>query len=253
MKFIAEIGVNHLGCEASAINYCNMLQKTAVEAVTLQIREDSFYDGSTLWKRPLSKECYRECQKSIVSSDKLFGIAISDLAAARNYADLSPDFWKVLSWGIKDVALIQFLLDTGSAVYISTGISGMAEIKRTAELFDSKVQFIHTQLSTDVEDVNLLALSTMRQSTECEISLGLHCDNLNVIKAAVAFQPSAIFLYVKEKQDVEYPDGSYAVPLENLDAIIAETEILSKSVGNGVKQEQKPSTLSDRDKPNSLR
>jgi len=83
MKFIAEIGVNHLGSEESAVNYCVMLANTGVEAVTLQIREDSFYDESSPWKKRLSKDCYFECRRILKASGKTFGIAISDLEVAQ--------------------------------------------------------------------------------------------------------------------------------------------------------------------------
>ena len=176
MKFIAEVGVNHLGSEENAISYCSMLAKTRVDAVSLQIREDSFYDGSSPWKHSLSKSCYLECTQIVRSSEKLLGIAISDLKVAKRYVDLAPDFWKVLSWGITDIALIHFLLDTGITVYVSTGTSDMTEIKSCANRFDQRVQFIHTQLSVELAEVNLSAISTIRHNTGCPVSFGLHCD-----------------------------------------------------------------------------
>ena len=253
MKFIAEIGVNHFGSEELAVKYCVMMAKTRVDAVTLQIREDSFYDGSSPWKNALSKECYLECGNIVKASGKLFGIAISDLMVAQRNVDLRPDFWKVLSWGIKDIPLISFLVDTDIPVYVSTGISDLNEITSIADLFDQKVGFIHTQLSTEVADVNLSAILAIKSATGCYVSFGLHCDNFDVINVAIPYKPHAIFFYVKEKEMHEYPDGSYAILVSDIDGIIRNSETLGKAVGDGVKHTFVPKTLSDSDKPESLK
>tara|TARA_B110001450_G_C17650468_1_gene493059 strand:- start:930 stop:1691 length:762 start_codon:yes stop_codon:yes gene_type:complete len=253
MKFIAEIGVNHLGSEEFAVNYCVMLANTGVEAVTLQIREDSFYDESSPWKKRLSKDCYFECRRILKASGKTFGIAISDLEVAQRNVDLSPDFWKILSWGIKDIPLISFLVDTGIPVYVSTGISDINEIKSVAGIFGQKVGFIHTQLSTDIEDVNLAAILAIKDATGCDVSFGLHCDNFDVINVAIPYKPHAVFFYVKEKENHEYPDGSYAILVSDIDMIMHQSLILSEAVGDGVKHAFVPKTLSDSDKPKSLK
>jgi len=253
VKFIAEIGVNHLGSEELAVGYCVLMANTSVDGVTLQIREDSFYDGSSPWKSALSKECYFECAKIIKASGKSFGIATSDLMVAQRNVDLSPDFWKVLSWGIKDIPLIRFLVDTLAPVYVSTGISDIYEIKSVADIFGQKVGFIHTQLSTEIEDVNLAAILAIRDATDCDVSFGLHCDNFDVINVAIPYKPHAIFFYVKEKEMHEYPDGSYAILVSDIDGIIRNSETLGKAVGDGVKHTFVPKTLSDSDKPESLK
>ena len=253
MKFIAEIGVNHLGSEALAINYCDFLTKTGVEAITLQVREDSFYDGSAPWKTALSNECYIKCGDIIKSSGKLFGIATADLGVARRTADLKPDFWKVLSWGIKDTQLIRFLVDTRAPVYISTGISDMTEIASVADEFGQQVQFIHTQLSTEAKDANLAAIPAIRNKTGCDVSFGLHCNNFNVINVAIAYRPQAVFFYVKDTQADNYPDGSYAIWTDEVDTLIDELRILLDAVGDGVKGVFSPKTLTHSDKPESLR
>mgnify|MGYP006159465531 CR=1 FL=1 len=253
MKFIAEIGVNHLGSEDSAVNYSTRLASTLVDGVTLQIREGSFYDESSPWKRNLSKQCYIECGVIIKDSGKSFGIAVSDLDTARRSIDLNPDFWKILSWGIKDIPLIRFLVETSIPVYVSTGISDMNEIKLVAQMFEGKVSFIHTQLSTEIEDVNLAAIRTIKNATGCHVSFGLHCDNFDVIKAAITFEPYALFFYVKEEPNYDYPDGSYAILVSDIDTIAQSVKLLRKAVGNGLKHKFIPKTLSEENKPQALR
>tara|TARA_Y100000590_G_scaffold362751_1_gene420089 strand:+ start:260 stop:1021 length:762 start_codon:yes stop_codon:yes gene_type:complete len=253
MEYIAEIGVNHLGSEDLAIKYCQILSETKTTGITLQIREKEFYDKSAPWKNPLSKDCYLKCNQIVKNSGKSFGLAVADLEVAQTYNNLLPDFWKILSWGIKDSALINFLLSTNHPVHVSTGISDIKEIISVSSEFNKKVNFIHTQLSTDIEDVNLSAISTIREATGCPVSFGLHCNNMDVMSLSVIFKPHSLFFYVKERTDVDYPDGTYAVLISDLDATIDNINILSSSIGDGMKTSLEAKTLIDENKPDALK
>ena len=68
LKFVSEIGVNHLGSEEIATRYCDFLASTQTDAITMQIRESDFYDGSTSWKNELSKEWYVKCAEIVRGS-----------------------------------------------------------------------------------------------------------------------------------------------------------------------------------------
>lgn len=197
IKFIAEVGVNHLGHETKAEIYCKSLALSHVDSVTFQIREKEFYDQSESWKSKLSDQCYINCKEILNKYNKGFGVALGDIETAKIYSNLSPDFWKVLSWGIKDIPLIEFLIETGKPVYLSTGISGMEEITLISQKYKKNISFIHTQLSSDIEDVNLLAIKTMREETGCDVSFGLHCSNFDVLNLAIVYNPKALFFLRK--------------------------------------------------------
>jgi len=244
MKFVSEIGVNHLGSEKIAIRYCKFLASTQTDSITMQIRESDFYDESISWKNELTKECYLKCAEIIRDSKKSFGLAVGDLDTAKYYEFLKPDFWKVLSWGIKNLSLLKFLVKSDCPVFVSTGISGMDEIISVAKKFGNKISFIHTQLSVNIDDVNLSAIATIREATGCQVSFGLHCDNFDVMGVSLTFKPESLFFYVKEKPDFDYPDGSYAIQLSNLDYTIGKINILAKSIGHGTKKSFVPKTLS---------
>ena len=252
IKFIAEVGVNHLGFENKAEIYCKSLASSHVDAVTFQIREKAFYDQSESWKSQLSDKCYINCKEILNKYNKDFGIALGDIQTAKICSNLRPDFWKVLSWGIKDISLIEFLIETGKPVYISTGISGMEEITSISKKYKKNISFIHTQLSSEIEDVNLLAIKTMRENTGCDISFGLHCSNFDVLNLAIVYNPEALFFYVKEDLDFEYPDNAWAIPISNIDDIILNIDCLIRSLGDGKKDPFIAKTLNDEDKPSIL-
>ena len=72
IKFVSEVGLNHLGSEKIAIRYCEFLASTQTDGVTFQVRENGFYDGSLSWKNELTKKCYIECADIVRDSGKSF-------------------------------------------------------------------------------------------------------------------------------------------------------------------------------------
>ena len=69
-----------------------------------------------------------------------------------------------------------------------------------------------------------------------DVAFGLHCSAIAVMYLAVAFQPSGIFVYVKDEKEESFPDDSHAVLLNKLDKIIAELRQLEKAIGTGIKR-----------------
>ena len=120
----------------------------------------------------------------------------------------------------------------------------MDEIISVAKKFGNKISFIHTQLSVDIEDVNLSAIETIRKATDCQVSFGLHCENIDIMGVSLSFKPQSLFFYVKEKTDIDYSDGPYAILLSNLDSTIRSINTLFKSIGDGKKNSFAPKTLS---------
>ena len=73
MKLIAEIGLNHCGSINRASNLLKALFQTSVDAITFQIREKSFYDGTHPRKVELSEEFYNESIKLTHANNQKIG------------------------------------------------------------------------------------------------------------------------------------------------------------------------------------
>src|ERR1700733_12486402 len=124
------------------------------------------------------------------------------------------DFWKTLSWDFRNNELQAALQTTGKPVFYSTGISDMQEVLAGSKGRQNAV-LIHTQLSQNIGDVNLKAIHTMERQTGLPVAFGLHCNNLEVLKLALAFEPHSIFFYVKVS-GIAVGDDEHAVPVEQL-------------------------------------
>ncbi|MFH0875116.1 MAG: N-acetylneuraminate synthase family protein [archaeon] len=231
---IAEIGLNHLGSEKNAYYLLESLLKLEIEAITFQIREKAFYDGSKPHKIPLPEEFYSKTVKLCKKHHKKIGIAISDINMVDFFNELDIDFWKTLSWDILNYELQNKLQKTNKLVFLSTGISDYDDII-TANNHFSNCCFIHTQLTHSINEANLKAIQLMKKYTGKNIAYGLHCNNSNVLYACISYEPSDIFFYVKPNESEKYPDDSHAILLDNVNAIVQNIKLIQTSLGDGKK------------------
>jgi len=246
MKIIAEIGLNHCGSEKRADELLQKLVRTRIDAITFQIREKEFYDHTHPRKYELSNKFYQEAIHLVHKHHKSIGFAITQPEKIDTLKQYGSDFWKTLSWDLTNSSLLTSLENTGKKVYVSTGVSGIEEIVKVGKQFNN-IEFIHTQLTDRLEDVNIKAIDTIRKATQKEVALGLHCQELKVMYVSLALQPSAIYFYVKDDTDGEHPDDAHAIKINDVDMFTFNLNKLAVCVGDGVKNSQESTLLPDDD------
>ena len=233
-QIVIELGLNHLGEEARATRFLNAALKTEAHAITFQVREASFYDSTEPGRVRLPIEFYRMAASRIKAAGKKFGIALCDASLISVYDELGVDFWKTLSWDLDNKVLQQALIENGKPVFVSTGVSCMADIERII-IANPHALPIQTQLSRELANVNLSAIRTIRERTGRPTAFGLHCAELDVTLLALALEPVAIFFYVKEPDAPYYYDNEHAIALEHLAAYVSRIRNLSSAIGDGQK------------------
>ena len=234
MKIIAEIGLNHCGSIKRAQRLVEDLNQTSVDAVSIQMRENSFYDRSHPRKIELPTSFYEEAIGHVHSANKLMCMAIAEEQKISIFNEMGIDFWKTLSWDINNQKLINNLQKTNKQIYLSTGMSSLDEIIKVAKR-GKGVELIHTQLNDLIENSNLKAIKTIRDATGNRVAFGLHCKNRNVLYTALGFEPSAIFFYIKDDTNSEHPDDAHAIPIHLVEETIREINQLAKCIGSGEK------------------
>jgi len=241
MFIIAEIGLEHCGSEARAKQLLDRLLATNIDAVTFQIREKEFYDGSHPRKTELPDDFYRAALWSAHVQEKQLGFAIAQPKKIDFLSQHGASFWKTLSWDLSNNALQTALQKTGKKIYVSTGVSGIEEIEAFNRQYQN-IEFIHTTLTDALEDVNLKAIAAIRQAAGKPVAFGLHSRDPKVMFAALGFEPSAFFFYVKDDTDGEHPDGPYALSINEAEKMVNDLKVLAKAIGDG-KKVSKTNTL----------
>ena len=236
---ICEIGLNHLGKGDYANEYIDEIIKSKADALTFQVREKAYYEKDKFYLR-LKDDYYKEAFEKTKNSNKKFGVAIADEEAIDFFESLETDFYKVLSKDIVNFALIDKLLDVNKPIFISSGMSDFGEISKLVEHVEGakeRVSLIHTQLSHDIKDVNLRAISLLHEKFDLPIAFGNHSQNHNVLFLSLAFQPSDLFIYVKGARTTNHPDEEHAISLKDIGEVIGNLIELPQSLGTGTKLE----------------
>ena len=198
-----------------------------------------FYKGD-LETLILEKEYYAAALDQTQEKGKKFGVALSNLEYLSFFEKLGADFYKILS---KDITNLDFLYkfsqSTNKNLYLSTGTASEKDISRALEILGKNTTLIHTQLTNEVNRVNLKAILTMKSRFKAPIAFGNHCDNINVLYACLGYEPSDIFFYTKGTDEYEYPDDKHSVPLDKVKELADNIKCLYTSLGDGIKKEMK--------------
>ena len=233
MNIITEIGLNHLGSTEIALEMLDsLIAEPEIDGITFQIREEVFYDSTAPHKKKLPLSFYRTASEKVRRAGKLFGIAIADAEIIDDLHLIGVDFWKTLSWDIGNQSLFQKLKRISDKIYVSTGISSTEEIVQCSKNWEDVV-FIHTNLSSDVNNVSLASMLHLRDSYGIEMAFGLHSDFKEVLFIAASLHPSDVFFYVKSSNDA--PDGKHGFHLSEVAETCLKVRHSTKVMGSSYK------------------
>ena len=215
-KYYAEIGLNHLGDSKNCFKMIKKTISSGVDGITLQVWPKKYYNNSRPFRRELSKEFYKKVSNYLKKKRIDFGLAVTDVEVVKNFADIRVDFWKVLSFEFFNTGLLKELKKKNKKIYLSTGVASMRDIKNTSLKF-KKFDFIHTTLSSKINNANIKAIESMKKVLKNKkISFSLHAKEDGVIISAITLGADPIFFYVKNKDKKFYPDSDHAINLNHL-------------------------------------
>ena len=234
---ICEIGLNHNGDVEYANEYLNKIIESKADGVLFHVREKSFYKESNHSKFLLPDQFYIQVFKKLKSNNIKCGVSISDITKIPFFIKNHIDFFKVFSKDIKDFELISSLKSTGKKIFISTGMSDIDEITKLVNFIGNdknRFTLIHTQLTHDLDHVNLKAISMLEKKFGMSVAYGNHCINTNVLYLSLVFEPSDIIFYIKGNQS-EHLDELHAIVIDELPQIVRNLKELPRTLGNEVK------------------
>tara|TARA_B100001079_G_scaffold84719_1_gene72852 strand:- start:77 stop:823 length:747 start_codon:yes stop_codon:yes gene_type:complete len=231
---VSEIGLNHLGDSDYADLYLENLINAKSEAVTFQIAEKSFYEKKSNEGLTLTNEYYSKASKLCHKNKIKFGIALSDEEMIDFFENINVDFYKTRSKDIANFSLLSKLGKTGKKLFLSTGLAGIPEIQKAIKKIDNFKEttiLIHTQLSHDLNHVNLKSIPFLQKKIGLPVGYGHHAINSHVLYLALAFNPSDLFFYVKGKRVLNHPDEEHAFLLDELPELVKNLNQLTKCIG----------------------
>ncbi len=262
---IAEAGVNHNGSIEIAKQLVDKAAEAGADFIKFQTfkseklvskyarqadyqrrnigKESDDSQLSMLKKLELSEEDHLElmdyCQKKGI---KFFSTAF-DLESIDYLHSLNLGLWKIPSGEITNYPYIKKIAGYGEPVILSTGMCELSDIKAAYKVLadngisKERITILHcnTEYPTPYEDVNLRAMTTLKDEFKVEVGYSDHTKGIEVPIAAVALGATVIEKHFTLDRNMEGPDHKASLEPDELKAMVSAIRHIEQALGSGHK------------------
>jgi len=262
---IAEAGVNHNGDYELAKKLVEAAAHAGADFVKFQTfkadkivsksakkaayQERNINDGDDSQYAMLKKlEMPEEWHNKLIQYANEIGIQF----LSTGFDDESIDFldklgsplFKIPSGEITNKPFLRHIAGKGKPVILSTGMASMYEIKATLEVLyengisKEMITVLHcnTEYPTPMEDVNLKAMITIKNTLGVKIGYSDHTQGIEVPIAAVALGATVIEKHFTIDRNLPGPDHKASLEPDELKSMVKAIRNIEKAIsGNGIK------------------
>ncbi len=259
---IAEAGVNHNGSIELAKKLIDAAAEAGADAVKFQTfvpenlvsryAEKADYQKETTDKAESQLEMLRkvmlkkEWHQVLIDYAEAKGIQFIstpfDLESIDFLATLDLPLYKIPSGEITNLPYLEKIGKLGKPAILSTGMSNMDEVRTAVGILKEngcpKVSVLHcnTQYPTPFEDVNLRAMTSLREELKLEVGYSDHTLGIEVPIAAVAMGATIIEKHFTLDKTMEGPDHKASLEPNELIAMVRSIRNIEKAIGTGDKR-----------------
>ncbi|PIR26652.1 MAG: N-acetylneuraminate synthase [Deltaproteobacteria bacterium CG_4_10_14_0_2_um_filter_43_8] len=271
---IAEAGVNHNGDLALARKLIDVAAEAGADFVKFQTfkadclvtacAKKADYQTKTTDAQESQYEMLRKLEltadmhQELISHCKARGIQFSstgfDIESINLLAELGSTFFKIPSGEITNLPYLRHIGRFGKPVILSTGMATLEEIGAAFKVLEqagtmrNQITLLHcnTEYPTPMEDVNLRAIKTLRETFGVAVGYSDHTLGIEVAIAAVALGATTIEKHFTLDRNLPGPDHKASLEPNELKAMVAAIRNIEKALGDGVKRPS-PSEIKNRD------
>jgi N,N'-diacetyllegionaminate synthase len=190
--------------------------------------------------RSMHEELMLHCAKRRIA----FLSTAFDLASIDLLAELGLQQFKIPSGEITNLPYLRHIGRLGKALILSTGMATLEEIEAALAVLQAagtprqRVTVLHcnTAYPTPVQDVNLRAMLTIRDTFGVQVGYSDHTLGIEVAIAAVALGATVIEKHLTLDRRMAGPDHSASLEPAELTAMIAAIRNVERALGDGAKR-----------------
>jgi N,N'-diacetyllegionaminate synthase len=271
---IAEAGVNHNGNIEIAKKMIEVAKECGADAIKFQTFKAEKVISKYAPKAEYQKQTTGEIDSQLEMVKKL-ELSFDDFIVLKEYCDklnimflstpfdfesidflddLGLEIFKIPSGEITNLPYLEKIGKLGKKVILSTGMADLGEIEDALDILTScgtkkeDITILHcnTEYPTPYEDVNLLAMLTIKEALKVKVGYSDHTLGIEVPIAAVALGASVIEKHFTLDKNMEGPDHKASLEPHKLKAMIDAIRNIEKSLGDGIKKPSK-SELKNKD------
>jgi pseudaminic acid synthase len=255
---IAELSANHNQDFDSAVRIIHAAKAAGADAVKLQTytpdtitvrsnREEFRIGGGTLWDGRTLYELYGEAYTPWDWQPRLKKVATElgldlfsspfDSTAVDFLEKMNVPAYKLASFELVDIPLIQKMARTGKPLIISTGMATLEEI-------DEAVRSAHAAGATQIvllkctsaypaspDEMNLRTIAELARKFNVPVGLSDHSMGIEVPIAAVAMGACIIEKHITLSRALPGPDSSFSLEPHEFKAMVAAVRIAERALG----------------------
>jgi pseudaminic acid synthase len=275
---VAELSANHLQKFDLALKTLEAMKEAGADAVKLQtytpdtitidsdnehfrIKQGTLWDGKTLY------QLYQEAYTPWDWHSKLFDFAKElglicfsspfDKTAVDFLEELNTPAYKVASFEITDIPLIEYIASKGKPILISTGIATLSDIEEAVNackrMGNDQIILLKcvSLYPTPFEDANLRTILNMRETFNVPVGLSDHTMGISVPIASVALGAVMIEKHFILDRAIGGPDSAFSLEPEEFKAMVRAVREVEKALGE-IKYELTENQIKSREFSRSL-
>lgn len=254
---IAELSANHGGKIETAIETVRAAKRTGADAIKLQtytadtITLDSdaedFVIKGTIWENRRLYDLYKEAYLPWEWHEEIFNVAKEegllcfsspfDKSAVDFLETLDCPIYKIASFEITDIPLIEYTASKGKPIIISTGIAEFEDIQLAVDtcrkVGNNEITLLKCTSSYPAppEEANLIMMRKFAEDFGVKVGLSDHTLGTTVPVVATALGATVIEKHFILDRNIGGPDASFSLDEKEFKEMVSAVRIAEKAVG----------------------
>ena len=255
---IAELSANHNGSLETAIETIRAAKRTGADAIKLQTytadtmtldvkSPDFMLSQGTIWDGKYLHDLYKEAYTPWEWHKELFKVAEEeglicfsspfDNSAVDFLEDLNVPAYKIASFEITDIPLIEYVASKGKPVIISTGIAAKEDIElalnacRRMGNNDIALLKCTSSYPAPIEEANMIMIKDLSEQYNVISGLSDHTMGNTVPVVATAMGAKIIEKHFILNKNIGGPDASFSMDEEEFSNMVKAVREAEKAVG----------------------
>lgn len=254
---IAEMSANHAGKIENAYKIieeaakagadCVKIQTYTADTLTIDCQDEPYkikgglWDGYNYYK--LYQEAYTpwEWQKALKEKCEEVGVDFLstpfDPTAVDFLEEIGVEFYKIASFELVDIPLIEYVASKGKPIIMSCGMGSEEEIREAVEAChrqgNEEIVLLKccSQYPAQYEDMNLLTIPKMKEDFKKEIGLSDHSMGSLAPVVAVSLGAKVIEKHVCLSREIENPDAGFSMEMEEFAQMVQDVRNATQIMG----------------------
>ena len=256
---IAELSANHMNDFDIAVKTIEAMSDAGADAVkfqtftpdTITIDCDNEYfqiKQGTVWDGQILHELYEDAYMPWDWQPKLkkFAEDLGLIVFSSPFDKTSVDFlenmdvpaYKIASFEITDVPLIEYVASKGKPIIISTGVASLDDIELAVKTchnvgnYDISLLKCTSSYPAPLEEINLNTIPDIKEKFDVIVGLSDHTLGSEVSTAAVALGANIIEKHFILDRKMGGPDSEFSMEPQEFKAMVDSIRNIEKALGN---------------------